>query len=732
MIKSEFRKLINKRLMILLAVILITNIAVVFISVPKPPADKYEIQEYIELYQKDRLEFDFKYGIIDESNDLISRNKEYYCITTTRSLFNYVNQYTEDIDSILFQAHVNKSEGTPGTFSYAYQDQIIKSYEKFADCSLPSIYVIGWDSYFSNSQQCILILIAVIVLASFIVINDYDVGINPVIHTTAKGKTSTIVGKICVTAFSVVAISLLISGTTIVSIALRSGFAGEDAPIQLIPLFEFCPFNLTIAQYALIQLLIRSIGFVLVGIIAMLISLLFKSYLLSAICILAIGLINKLTLNIQLEYKSVFAALNWWLLVDVNTPFEKLHCCRLCNNSLLIFPTALSALLILGIVIVFAIIRIQKRWVLKSNHIFLQRIKAIFENKIRAKVHYGHLFQFELKKTFHNGMIVSLCALCIIMKLYTINRAIPTPKDEIYRMYTEEFQGGMTLEKKAQIAEIRRAIDTVLSSKEATLNKYKNGEITDTEYRFFMQQYWDNYVLSEEFSKIELYATDLEESNSIGWIIYDTGYNYLFTLGLDYILCVLIFIVSYGTFYNEIKLKTDQLNGTTINGKNRLYNSKILGLIIRAIIASAFFTLMDIMTVNIKYDFASLNAPIQSIRIFNTFPADITIGQFLVLFVFLKIFYCVGYSIFVSLIGLKSKNSFTIITLTLMIVFIPHQLSNNLPALKYIDISSYLTVTPIIVSNKSLVLLFLIPCIYFAALILSLKWARKAFIATKE
>ena len=77
MIKSEFRKLINKRLMILLAVILITNIAVVFISVPKPPADKYEIQEYIELYQKDRLEFDFKYGIIDESNDLISRNKEY-------------------------------------------------------------------------------------------------------------------------------------------------------------------------------------------------------------------------------------------------------------------------------------------------------------------------------------------------------------------------------------------------------------------------------------------------------------------------------------------------------------------------------------------------------------------------------------------------------------------------------------------------------------------------------
>ena len=53
--------------MILLAVILITNIAVVFISVPKPPADKYEIQEYIELYQKDRLEFDFKYGIIDES-----------------------------------------------------------------------------------------------------------------------------------------------------------------------------------------------------------------------------------------------------------------------------------------------------------------------------------------------------------------------------------------------------------------------------------------------------------------------------------------------------------------------------------------------------------------------------------------------------------------------------------------------------------------------------------------
>ena len=159
--------------MILLAVILITNIAVVFISVPKPPADKYEIQEYIELYQKDRLEFDFKYGIIDESNDLISRNKEYYCITTTRSLFNYVNQYTEDIDSILFQAHVNKSEGTPGTFSYAYQDQIIKSYEKFADRSLPSIYVIGWDSYFSNSQQCILILIAVIVLASFIVINDY-------------------------------------------------------------------------------------------------------------------------------------------------------------------------------------------------------------------------------------------------------------------------------------------------------------------------------------------------------------------------------------------------------------------------------------------------------------------------------------------------------------------------------------------------------------------------------
>ena len=733
MIKNEFRKLINKRLMILLAIILVANIVVAFVSNQKPPADKDEINTYIELYKNNRSEFDYKYGITEEPSSLNNNNKEYYCIVKTKELYDYVDQYTADIDSILFQAHVNASEGSLSTYAYAYQKQVIKSYEKLDYYELPPIYVLGWDSYLANNQQCIFILIAVIILASFIIINDYDVGMNLVIHTTANGKTKTIISKMLVSMFSATAVSLLISGTTIISIALSSGFSGGNAPIQLIPMFEFCPFKFSLIQYTLIQLLIRAFGFAVIGITTVLVSLLFKSYVLSAMCVLAMGLINNLVLNYQLEYKSITAAINWWLLVDVNTLFEKLYCCKLFNDSLLIIPTTLFSLLVLSIIVSFAIVHVQSKYPMKKSSAFLQKSRQIFKNNICPKIGYRNLFQFEQKKIFYSGTIVVLCVFCIIMKGYISYHVIPDQQDEIYQMYTENFKGNMTLEKKTQMAKIRKTIDTVLSSKEDTLNKYRNGEITDAEYRIFMQQYWDNYILDEEFAKIELYASDLAESNSVGWIIYDTGYNLLFGLGPDFILSVLLFIISYGVFFNETKLKTDQLNSTTINGKSHLYNNKILGLIIRAIIVSTLFSLIDMLTVKIKYDFTSLDAPIQSLRMFDGFQVNITIGQFLLLFVLLKILYSVGFSILISLIGLKSKNSITIIALTLMILFVPFQLGNYLPVLKYLDITNYLSVTPmIILSDKSIGLLCLIPCTYLTVMVLFLRWAKKRFTAAKE
>lgn len=732
MFKNELLKAANKRLITLIAIIIIANIIVTYISFQKKPADASEVNEYIELYKNNYAEFDNRYiNFIESSNDVIVENigslsKEAYSLKTVKELNDYINRYNNNIDSILFQADVNISESLPKTYSYKYQVQVKNMYESLSQKSLPMTYVSGWDSYLLNNQQCLFILIAVIVLSSFIVINDYDVGMNRLIQTTIKGKVKVATSKILVNILMIAIITLVVSGTTIVSIIFAGGLSGENAPIQLLPLFEVCPYNISILQYAFIQLVVRIIGFVSVGIFTMLISKVFKSYIVSTISAISILTLNNLIVNPQLSSKSFTVLFNQWLLIDVNTLFGKYQSFKAFNYSIYVFPTILlSFLVIIALSSVF-IIYYKGRVLNNRKKAFANNTIQSIQRNISAKSNFRYPFQFELKKMFSNSIAIILCIFLLILKGYLINYSIPEKNDNAYQMYTEIFRGEMTPEKETRITDIRNEIDDTLASKQSMVNKYKGGEITDTEYREYMKQYWENYVLGEEFGKIEKYSSFLKESEFSGWIIYDTGYNIFFNLKPDIILCALLFIILYGVFHNEKKIRMDQLNNTTVKGTEYLYKKKIQSVMIITIITSTLFILIDMATVISKYTFPTLEAPIQSLRMFGDVQVSLKIWQFLILFILLKVIYYIGFSLLVALIGLKAKNNITIVVFALLAILIPHILSNYIPLFEYLDILNYFSVTPIIENTGWNIALFIgIPCISLLVMFLAIRWGKK-------
>ncbi len=170
----------------------------------------------------------------------------------------------------------------------------------------------------------------------------------------------------------------------------------------------------------------------------------------------------------------------------------------------------------------------------------------------------------------------------------------------------------------------------------------------------------------------------------------------------DIIIILLIIILSITIFSQERENETLMLLKANKKGRAPLIITKLLTLMI--IVVAVIITIYTIVIAiaNSFYGFGDLNRSIQSISTFRTCNLIISVKQYLILFITLKIITSIIISAIVALIIQCTKNitkSYVALIGFIFISFICYKyiaFNSNINALKYINIFSFLSVENII------------------------------------
>ncbi len=135
--------------------------------------------------------------------------------------------------------------------------------------------------------------------------------------------------------------------------------------------------------------------------------------------------------------------------------------------------------------------------------------------------------------------------------------------------------------------------------------------------------------------------------------------------------------------------------------------------------------MIDIISVYNSYEMPLMMAPIQSIELMSDFALNITIGQYIGMFMAVKILACILFTVVLcSLSALLCKPVLTIMTASIS-AFLPMLLSwFGMEILSRIDFTSFARATPLLLQNQAALVYVSLYLIICAVLLLGVrkKW----------
>lgn len=273
------------------------------------------------------------------------------------------------------------------------------------------------------------------------------------------------------------------------------------------------------------------------------------------------------------------------------------------------------------------------------------------------------------------GIVVVLFMLVLTMYFVNTSKAdftdIEKNLDEMYLNI-----GGQDYHEIVELVEEKQAdyINAVEEAKQAVL-KYQNGEITLEEsvreaakVDYYAAQLRPISELSEKIT----YLNDLKENTGIsGWMISDRGYNQIFGAEsklretfLMLIMCIGLFLIVSESVILEYKTGMKNINRYTVKGRSWLYKRKVSAVVILAVVMWAVIYLLDYIYLLHMYGMPYLNAPLASLTFMDGNLAGFTIKTWIVLILAVRLFIAVIISLLamtISKIAAKLNNRAIII-----------------------------------------------------------------------
>lgn len=653
-----------------------------------------------------------------------------------------ISTYPDTINSIIHNATKTISEYrnmgiSDDSYAIQYQLKAIDKYTKIAESTRLGLeFVHGWDILFSYQTGNILIFILVITVSAFSFLYENETGMSHILRVSRIGRTHTAASKIAAIIICITLIVCIFTIENCLIIGIALGFSNPNNAIQIIDAFQLCPVKLTIIEYFFVSVLIKISAYFLFSLCVILFSLFSKSTLYTYISGILLYAINLLPQFIEHSNpNSFFYKINLVNVSSVSPLFDNFKTINFFGNVIECYLFTFFYILIFVSVSIVIIVFVYT----KNINLNIPNIKIDFSSLRKQTLnsrlanfsplpskatHNLSIYFWEIQKVLGKSSTIIVILGCLLLKLFISNNTYSPDSsysEDIYHEYMTILAGEITNEKRLYIAAERDNINNILLQYSDYQENYSKGTILYTEYESYLKLYSEAYEKNAPLSRVEehlYYSLKQSYIKKESWFVYDTGWKKLFTSNFDWLLYLLqlilfsnIFMIEHtskssnGAFYNILRTTK---NGRSISFKRKIYTTVILSLAFYAL-----FSLIDIYHIFSNFDLPIAEAPLYSLSFMSESILDVSIGMYFVLYVIAKLFANIIYSLLIISISSIVRSFIPSLTTVIFITLIPHLFSQtDFKYFTYIDYTSLLRFTPIILGNI-LGVIYALLCIIF-------------------
>lgn len=245
-------------------------------------------------------------------------------------------------------------------------------------------------------------------------------------------------------------------------------------------------------------------------------------------------------------------------------------------------------------------------------------------------------------------LIILFLGISIITQVLLFNNPktnMSTMDQEHYAEYMSFFSGELTPQKEEYFLSEQSKINTAIEAKALIDSDLVSGEISSDD------EYLNRYrkieaILNKEpvFNEIKSKYEYVAEAPSNRFFVSNDGLPPLLSNDkLDYVLAVLILILTVLFFTNESTSGMLEIMRTTANGGKKSAVCKFFVILVLTVMLTIIFTMLKLLIFSLSYGLENITYPIQSLSYFGSSKFDISIiGTF-----FISIgFKCIGFCSF--------------------------------------------------------------------------------------
>jgi hypothetical protein len=718
---AEIRKLFSSKILLgLLFALLAVNFALtLYTSQPSPwePTVREVYAEYLEnpdeidSYYKELLNIEKAAGKEEPAFPYTySGNEKYDDFNILRLVYErsaYFDGYKSSIEKIIKTTETKiadlhnygYSDHTYTTKSQIYLKTQYETLLKTID--LHNEYARGYDTYLENHIVCAFILLFLTAAVSYIFLIDSSVGFHDILQVSKKGRSPTAAAKLFTALLTSVFVTVLFLSATFLAVGIAEGFSSPLSPIQVFEDFSTVPDTFTVLGYLLLHTGLRLCAF---AVYSLLIAALASARLPYIVCFG--GGIAFAGANCFLFYRTYYGtvpAIRYLNFASMTEGRALTDFCRTVSFFKIPVRTSTALIAVSGLVcIVFALLTAF----LSSKNVrlfssfgslltrnfgdFWSFFKKIFAGKEKRKIRAPQkpLWFFELCK-IHPILTAVLILLILFGRGYYVSKTVGDMKhydEALYYRYISKITDLAPDARQEYLTEERTRIDEIISRYGANASAFDSGEMTGEDYSAYLKTYYKAKTEDVIFKRAEDYAAYVEIKNEAtgfnGNLIYSTGWEKFFGLSPDLFLYIALIILCFRTFSVEYAGNTSsggfsQILRTTKKGRRHTFRVKLATYLVGAALLAAVFRLTGLYVVGINYTLTNLGATLYSVESFSAVSSGITIGQYLILDIFIQIFASVILSAVICFLSFFCKKAFSILTVTLLLTGVPELIAET-------------------------------------------------------
>ena len=709
----EIKKLSGARfLRVSLAVLLIAAFALSFYAArdsQKEAVLHKELDAFFNLYFANQAEMDAYYKELTQSAQDPMQQPDaqqaaqkyapegYTDLQMFSALYTCIEQaqgYPARMDEVVTSAEKNLAEframGIDGdSYNCKLQAHIIRTYSDLKNTVRIGIEPSrGWAVYFDHGTQNVL-LVAMLLLVS-VTVASYDrvTDMLPIVHCTKCGKKSVARAKMLTVPVASCSLTLLFSLTSFAAVGLGCGYSSAANAIQSVDGFTYCPYALSIGQYFIVTLLLRTVIFGFFSALMLMLTALIKNRILA----LGTGIVLwgfQYVLNGigTLHPDSPLKNLNLITLANAAPLFARLRTCNLLGMVCPYVPLAFVACSVLTVLALalFGIIFIRRQYG-NAKRCTAFKLPTVRINLVKTPIFSpNRLFKAELyKMLIASGMLFILLLLGagkIAAAQYRYHNP-QTVSDRVYYEYMTELQGPLTEQALARIQSERDEINGILVSAEQMQEDFIAGEISASDYAAYLEKYEHARSQDAHLARIEQKRDRLLAlQGKTGWLLYDTGWLRLLDTRADLLLLLAIALFSAQAFSMEYRRGGASEGFATIlratsKGRRKTYFAKMAAVISVCTVITLMFSFIELLTATYQYALPAARAPLASLIGFESLPDTLTVGGFYTLSTLGKLSFAILLSLCISSLSCllqRSTHAFSIGAAMIVLCIIPIQ-----------------------------------------------------------